>query len=79
MDSYEATFVIDSKTDAYAVERVMERLYNALREESRSVRDGSNDSSAVLEEFAAIRDATHERSSGTLTVRYEQSDDGFGP
>ena len=78
MDEYEATFDVDSKTDAYAVERVMERLYDAVREETRSVRTEPTDSSDVLEQFAALREATSERRPGTLTVRYEQSDDGFG-
>ena len=78
MDEYEATFSIDSKTDAYAVERLLEGLHDAVREESRSRREGTNDSSDVLAEFAALRDAARERRPGRLTVVYERDETGFG-
>jgi len=77
MEEYEATFEVDSKTDAYAVERLMERLYDSLREESRTVREGSSDSTEMLEQFEAIRDAARRHNPGQLTVVYEQRDEEF--
>ena len=78
MDEYEATFSIDSKTDAYAVERLLEGLHDAVREESRSRREGATDSTGVVAEFAALRDAARERGPGRLTVVYERAEEGFG-
>lgn len=77
MTEYSAVFEIDSKTDAYAVERLMESLYDALREETRTLRDDANDTSAMLEQFEAIREAARDPSPGTLTIRYESSDGDF--
>jgi len=77
MVEYEAKFEIDSKTDAYAVEKVLTRLYNALREETRTVREGTTDSTAMLEQFRTIRDAAQDTKPGTLTVKYEQEDGPF--
>ena len=78
MEEYEATFEIDSKTDAYAVERLMNRLYDSLREEARTRHEGSSDSSEMLEQFEAIRTATRQPSPGKLTVVYESQDKEFG-
>lgn len=75
MSRYEATFEVDSKTDSYAVRRILERLYDTVREESRKVRDGSDDASELLREFEALRDAAEHPTAGKLTVRYEQYDD----
>ncbi|SEO58505.1 hypothetical protein SAMN04487948_103351 [Halogranum amylolyticum] len=75
MSRYEATFEVDSKTDSYAVRRIVERLYDTVREESRKVRDGSDDASELLREFEALRDAAEQPTAGKLTVRYEQYDD----
>jgi hypothetical protein len=77
MVEYEARFEIDSKTDAYAVEKVLTRLYNALREETRTVREGTTDSTEMLEQFEIIRDAAQDTKPGTLTVKYEQEDGPF--
>ncbi len=77
MDEYEATFAIESRSDAYMVERLMHRVYDSLREESRTVSRGTGDSAAMLEGFEAIRDATRNRTPGELTVRYEARDDRF--
>ncbi|MFB6267667.1 MAG: hypothetical protein ABEI31_08410 [Halodesulfurarchaeum sp.] len=77
METYEATFEIDSRTDAVAVERLAETLYNAVREESRSLRSGSGDSTEMLAAFEAIREATGKRTPGRLTVIYEQEDGQF--
>lgn len=77
MEEHEARFEIRSKTDAYAVERALDRLYNSLREESRTVRDGKRDSTEMLAEFADVRDAARGATPGTLTVMYEQADESF--
>lgn len=77
MDEYTAVFEIDSKTDAYAVERLMDRLYDSLREESRTLADGSSDSTAVLEQFERIRDAARRPTPGKFTVIYESRDETF--
>ena len=79
MDEYTATFEIESKTDAFAVERLMDRLYDAVREESRSVRDGSADARGMLTEFETIRDAARRHGPGRLRVVYEVSNEDFDP
>lgn len=77
MAEYEAVFEIDSKTDAHAVERLMERLYDSLREESRTRREGSSDSTEMLEQFETIRNATRRPTPGKLRVIYESRDEEF--
>ena len=77
MEEYEATFEVDSKTDALAIERLLNRLYNSIREESRSIREGTADSTATLSNFEAMRDAARERRPGRLTIVYECEDEGF--
>lgn len=78
MREYEARFEIESKADAYAVERVLTQLYDALREETRTVREGTTDSTEMLDQFATIRNAAQDPTSGTLTVIYERDDEPFG-
>jgi len=75
METYEATFEIASKSDARAVERLMNKVYDSLREESRSVHEGTMDSTAMLAEFEAIRDATRRWAPGRLTVVFERQDE----
>ncbi|WP_411964019.1 hypothetical protein [Haloferax sp. YSMS24] len=77
MDEYTAVFEIDSESDAYAIERLMDRLYDSLREESRTLVEGSSDSTAVLEQFENIRNAARRPTPGTLTVIYESRDEEF--
>jgi len=77
MAHHEATFQVDSKADAYAVEKLLTQLYDTIREETRSVREGSADSTATLAEFEALRDAAERREPGELTVVYEVRDGEF--
>ena len=77
MSSYEASFEIDSKTDSYAARRILEQVYDTIREESRSVREWSEDGDELLEEFQMLRDAARDQTSGRLTITYEQYDDDF--
>ena len=77
MEEYEATFEITSKSDAHAIERLMNQLYDSLREESRMVRKGTKDSTQVLQQFKAIRDATRNSKPGQFTVVYEPREEGF--
>lgn len=75
MSRHEASFDIDSKTDSYAARRILERAYNTIREESRSVREGAEDADALLREFEALRDAAKQPADGKLTIVYERYDD----
>ncbi len=75
METHEATFEIDSRSDADAAQRVLEQLYDTVREESRAVRVGSDDATALIAEFETLRDAARSPAAGTLTVTYERSDD----
>lgn len=75
MSRYEASFEIDSKTDSYAARRILERVYDTVREESRSVRDGSEDTTTLLQEFKTLRDAAKRPTTGKLTIIYERYDD----
>ncbi|EFW92873.1 hypothetical protein ZOD2009_08384 [Haladaptatus paucihalophilus DX253] len=77
MDEYEATFEITSKDDAHAVERLLNRLYDTLREESRTVRAGTSDSTEMLEHFEGIHNAAQRQRPGRLTVVFEQRDEPF--
>ena len=74
---YEASFEIDSKTDSYTVQRIIERVYDTIREEPRSIWEGSDDGSALLDEFEAPRDTARDPAPGKLTVIYEHEDGGF--
>lgn len=75
MRQYEATFEIDSKADAYAIHRILERVYDTVREESRNVRVGSDDAATLLDEFRTLRDAAAQPASGSLTITYERDDE----
>lgn len=77
MSHYEASFEIDSKTDSYAAQRILEQVYDTIREESRSVREGSDDADELLQEFQTLRDAAKRRTPGRLSITYEQYDDEF--
>ena len=77
MSHYEASFEIDSKTDSYAARRILERVYDTIREESRSVREGTDDADELLETFRTLRDAAKRPTAGKLTITYEQYDDEF--
>jgi hypothetical protein len=73
MDRYEASFDIDSRTDSYAALRILEQVYDAVREESR----GGDDVDERLQAFRALREAAKRRSPGRLTITYEQYDEEF--
>ncbi|WP_117593683.1 hypothetical protein [Haloprofundus halophilus] len=77
MSRHEATFEIESKTDSYAARRIVERAYDTIREESRSVREGTDDAQTLLREFETLRDAARRPTPGKLTIIYEQDDDEF--
>ena len=78
MSHYEASFEIDSKTDSYAARRLLEQVYDTIREESRSVREGTDDAGELLGEFQTLRDAAKRQTPGRLTITYEQYDGEFG-
>jgi len=77
MPTHEATFEIDSKTDAYAVRKILEQTYNTVREESRSVRTGSEDADDLLASFESLKDASKQHAPGRLTITYEVEEEGF--
>ncbi|MFB6104512.1 MAG: hypothetical protein ABEJ57_05425 [Halobacteriaceae archaeon] len=77
MTEYEATFQIDSESDAYAVARLMAAVYDSLREESRTLREGSSDSSEMIVQFRELREAARQPKPGRLTVTFEQRDEAF--
>lgn len=77
MSNYEATFEIDSKTDSYAARRLLEQAYDTIREESRSVREGTDDADELLESFRTLRDAAKPPTPGRLTITYERYDGEF--
>ncbi|WP_224449687.1 hypothetical protein [Haloprofundus salilacus] len=77
MSRYEATFDINSKSDANAVRRLIDRMYDTLREESREIYQGDTSSNETLEQFKTLREAARRQSPGTLTIVYEQADESF--
>jgi hypothetical protein len=70
MSQYEASFEIDSKTDSYATRRVLERVYDTVREET-------DDADELLREFRTLRDAAKQPTPGRLTITYERYDGEF--
>ena len=77
MSHYEASFEIDSKTDSYAARRILERVYDTIREESQSVREGADDADELLRKFQTLRDAAKRSTPGRLTITYERYDNEF--
>ncbi|WP_435362708.1 hypothetical protein [Haloarchaeobius sp. DYHT-AS-18] len=77
MSRHEATFDISDKTDAQAVQTLMEQAYNAFREELQLHNRSDSVPNEVLREFREIRDATKRTVPGTLTIVYEQRDEPF--
>jgi len=77
MSRYEVSFDIDSKTDSYAARRILERVYDTIREESQNVREGTDNADELLREFQTLRDAAKRPTPGRLTITYEQYDGGF--
>jgi len=77
MSYYEASFDIDSKTDSYAARRMLEQVYDTIREESRSVREGTDDGDELLAAFRTLRDAAKQPTPGRLTITYERFEAEF--
>ncbi|WP_049986238.1 hypothetical protein [Halobellus rufus] len=77
MSHYRASFEMNSKTDSYAARRILEQAYDTIREESRSVREGTDDADELLAAFRTLRDAAKRPTPGRLTITYEQYDGEF--
>ncbi len=52
--SLRSFFEIGSKTDSYAAQRILERVYDTVREEVRTVREGSEDSNEAIQAFKTL-------------------------
>ncbi|ELZ90129.1 hypothetical protein C440_17031 [Haloferax mucosum ATCC BAA-1512] len=77
MSNYEASFEIESKADSNATRRILEHAYDTIREESRTVREETEDASELLGSFRALRDAARSPSPGRLTITYQPFDGEF--
>ena len=77
MSRHSASFEIDSKTDSYAARTILEQVYDTIREESRSVREGTEDADELLEAFRTLRDAAKRPTPGRLVITYEAYDTDF--
>lgn len=77
MVEHEASFEIDSKRDSYAARRIVERIYDTVREETQSGREGSTDASETLREFETLRDAARRPTPGKITITYDRYDEEF--
>lgn len=75
MSRHEATFEIETRNDAHTVRILTERIHDTMREELGSSFENDTESNELLQQFAAIREATKNQSSGSLTVIYEQDDE----
>lgn len=75
MSRHEATFQIESKSDAYAVRLLTEQLYDTMREELLNAPGDDAGQNETLQQFAAIRDATRSLSPGSFSVRFERDDE----
>lgn len=76
MNRHEATFTIESKNEAYVVRRLLEQVYDSLREESRATLTDDAPSD-MLQQFATLRDAARHQAPGKLTVVYERHEGSF--
>lgn len=72
MPRFEGSFEIDSKTDSYAARKILEQAYDTIREESRSVREGTADANKLLEEFDTLRAEARQSAPGRLSIVYER-------
>jgi hypothetical protein len=77
MSSLNASFEITSKEDSRAARRILEQTYDTIREESKSVRDETEDATDLLQSFETLRDAARHPTPGTLTITYQRDEDGF--
>lgn len=77
MSRHEATFEIESETDAHAVRLFAEQAYNTFREELQHPDRNDAPGNGTLRTLEAIREATRQPSPGSLTVIYERHGDTF--
>lgn len=77
MSRHDATFEIGSKTNAYAVRRLLEQTYDVVREEVARTEDRAGSSDETLRAFETICEAMDHPAPGRLTVVYERHADGF--
>lgn len=70
MEEYTATFDIESAADARTVSRVLDDLYDRLREEDLRVREGETVANQMLAEFRALQSEFDAGSTGQLVVTY---------
>lgn len=76
MGEHTATFEIDSESDARVISRLLDEIYNRLREERRGVHGEDAPDDRMLAEFEALRDAVDRGSGGEVTITYrERADD----
>lgn len=77
MTRHEATFEIESRTDAHAVRMLTEQVLDTLREERRGLDQDRDTLDETVRDLRAIREAARDLSPGTLTITYEQRDEPF--
>ncbi|ELZ80312.1 hypothetical protein KU306_03775 [Haloferax larsenii] len=77
MSNHEAAFEIESPADATATRRILAHAYDTIREESRTVREGTEDATELLDSFQELRDAVQSQSPGRLTITYHSFDEEF--
>ncbi|WP_435155211.1 hypothetical protein [Haladaptatus sp. DFWS20] len=77
MGQHEATFEIHSKSDAHAVNMLMERVYDSLREESMIIEGNSEIPNEMLEAFETLRTEMSQETPGRLTLVYEDTKGHF--
>ncbi|SIR33071.1 hypothetical protein SAMN05421858_2282 [Haladaptatus litoreus] len=77
MARHEATFEIRSKSDAHAINLLMDRVYDSLREQSTTVEGKTKLPNEMLETFDSLRTATNRETPGTLTIVYEEENEPF--
>lgn len=77
MSHYEAVFEINSKSDAETIRLLVERVYDALRKETREADRDETSSSEMLEKFEDIRNAARHPIPGTLTIHYDKHNEAF--
>lgn len=77
MSRHDATFEISSKTNAYAIRRLLEQTYDVVREEVARSDPDRGASDETLRAFETICEAMDRPAPGTLTLVYERDADEF--
>jgi hypothetical protein len=77
MSRYEAAFEVESKNRSQIVQQVLKPVHDTIRDESRTIREETENANELLAAFETLQDAAMEPSPWGLTIVYERYDEDF--